>query len=311
VKSVRRHTWTAFTAALLGAATALGAVVPALAATRWGADYFPNVPLITHEGSTVRFYDDVLKGKAVAINTIYTTCKDECPLETAKLVQLQRVLGDRVGKDIFFYSISIDPARDTPEALKAYAQRFQVGPGWLFLTGNEENIRLVVKKLGLSRRRDAATRDGHSAILMLGDVPHGQWMRNSAVDDTQFLAKTIANFLGWRDGKAGMSYTDARPLNLHKGAYVFRSRCSACHTIGKGDGVGPDLAGITTRRDRDWLARYLKEPDRVLSEGDPIATALVAKYKNIAMPNLRLDHEEIAAVLSFLENLGHGPTTGR
>jgi protein SCO1/2 len=311
VKSVRRHTWTAFTAALLGAATALGAVVPALAATRWGADYFPNVPLITHEGSTVRFYDDVLKGKAVAINTIYTTCKDECPLETAKLVQLQRVLGDRVGKDIFFYSISIDPARDTPEALKAYAQRFQVGPGWLFLTGNEENIRLVVKKLGLSRRRDAATRDGHSAILMLGDVPHGQWMRNSAVDDTQFLAKTIANFLGWRDGKAGMSYTDARPLNLHKGAYVFRSRCSACHTIGKGDGVGPDLAGITTRRDRDWLARYLKEPDRVLSEGDPIATALVAKYKNIAMPNLRLDHEEIAAVLSFLENLGHGPTPGR
>jgi protein SCO1/2 len=311
VKSVRRHTWTAFTAALLGAATALGAVVPALAATRWGADYFPNVPLITHEGSTVRFYDDVLKGKAVAINTIYTTCKDECPLETAKLVQLQRVLGDRVGKDIFFYSISIDPARDTPEALKAYAQRFQVGPGWLFLTGNEENIRLVVKKLGLSRRRDAATRDGHSAILMLGDVPHGQWMRNSAVDDTQFLAKTIANFLGWRDGKAGMSYTNARPLNLHKGAYVFRSRCSACHTIGKGDGVGPDLAGITTRRDRDWLARYLKEPDRVLSEGDPIATALVAKYKNIAMPNLRLDHEEIAAVLSFLENLGHGPTTGR
>ena len=307
---MRGKSWTGVVAgsALLIAAIAL-LPIAAAADNRWGANYFPNVPLITQDGTTVRFYDDLLRGKAVAINAIYTTCKDECPLETAKLVQLTRLLGDRVGKDIFFYSISIDPTRDTPEVLKAYAQKF--GAGWPFLTGKPEDVTLVVKKLGLLRTRDAETRDGHGAILMLGDEPRGQWMRNSAVDNPRFLANTIATFLGWRDDKPVRSYTEARPLTLDKGAYVFRSRCSACHTIGKGDGVGPDLAGVTTRRERAWLARYVAEPDRMLAEGDPIATTLVAKYKNIAMPNLRLDHEEIAAVLSFLEGVSRAPTTAR
>ncbi len=100
---------------------------PAFATNPWGADYFPNVLLLTQDSTTVRFYDDLLKGKAVAINLIYTSCKDECPLETARLVQVQRLLGDRVGKDLFFYSISIDPKHDTPEVLKA--RPFNI---WLF-----------------------------------------------------------------------------------------------------------------------------------------------------------------------------------
>jgi len=125
----------------------------------------------------------------VAINLINTSCKDECPLETARLVQVQQLLGDRVGRDIFFYSISIDPTRDTPAVLKAYAEKFHVGLGWLFLTGKEDDIKGVAKKLGLSRRRDALTRDGHSASLMIGDEAGGQWMRNSAVDIPRFLPR--------------------------------------------------------------------------------------------------------------------------
>jgi len=281
--------------------TAVVATAPALAQNPWGANYFPNVPLVTQDGATVQFYDDLLKGKAVAINAIYTSCKDECPLETARLVQVQRLLGDRVGKEIFFYSISIDPTRDTPQVLKAYMRQYGVGPGWLFLTGNPEDIKLIVKKLGLTRSRDTQTRDGHSAILMIGDEPRGQWMRNSAVDNPRFLASTMSTFFGWRNAIPGRSYAEARPVVPDSGAWVFRTRCNACHTIGQGDGVGPDLAGVTKRRDRAWLARYVAEPDRVLAEGDPIATELVAKYKNIAMPNLRLDHEETAAVLRYLE----------
>ena len=309
MRSKNRVGLTAAAVLLMGAAAFLP-IASAVAANRWGADYFPNVPLITQDGLTVRFYDDLLKGKAVAINAIYTACKDECPLETAKLVQLTRLLGDRVGKDVFFYSISIDPTRDTPEVLKAYAQKFGVGPGWLFLTGKREDVTLVVKKLGLLRRRDVETRDGHGAILMLGDPDRGQWMRNSAVDNPRFLVNTMQTFFGWREETAGRSYAEAQPLNLDRGAYVFRSRCSACHTIGQGDAVGPDLAGVTRRRDRTWLARYVTEPDRVLAEGDPIATALVAKYRNIAMPNLRLDHEEITAVLSYLDGQ-RGSVSGR
>src|SRR5262245_20138281 len=113
-------------ARLLLAAVALPWGQAALAANPWGASYFPNVPLITQDGTPVRFYDDLLKGKAVAINLIYTSCKDECPLETARLVQVQRLLGDHVGKDIFFYSISIDPKRDTPAVLKAYAEKLVI-----------------------------------------------------------------------------------------------------------------------------------------------------------------------------------------
>jgi len=271
-------------ALLVGAVAALSIGV-AVAGTPWGADYFPNVPLITQDGTTVRFYDDLLKGKKVAINLIYTSCKDECPLETARLVQVQQLLGDRVGKDVFFYSISIDPTRDTPEMLKAYAEKFHVGPGWLFLTGNEDDIKLVAKKLGLTRR--------------------GQWMRNSAVDNPRFLATTISNFMGWKNRQPGRSYTEVSGLpTLDTGAYVFQSRCSACHTVGKGDTVGPDLAGVTTRRERSWLVRYLRAPDQMLAEKDPIATALSAQFKNIAMPNLRLSDGEIAILLSFLEAQG-------
>jgi protein SCO1 len=301
---MRARSWASVTAAsmfLVGAAV-LAVVRPAFGGGRWGADYFPNVPLVTQDGKTVRFYEDLLKGKAVAINLIYTHCQDECPLETARLGQVQRLLGDRVGKDIFFYSISIDPKRDTPEVLKAYSEKFHVGPGWLFLTGQEEDIKLVTKKLGLSRSNDSANKDGHLPILMLGNEPAGQWMRNSAVDNPRFLATTIGNFMGWKDARPGRSYAEAGRLGTpDTGAYVFQSRCGACHTIGKGAGVGPDLAGVTTRRDRGWLVRYLRAPDRMLAEKDPIAVALFAEYKNVPMPNLHLSEGEIAALLAYVE----------
>ena len=153
-------------AAVVGFATAAALLGPgtALAGGPWGADYFPNVPLVTQDGKVVRFYDDLLKGKSVAINLIYTHCSASCPLETAKLTQVQRIFGDRMGKDVFFYSISIDPKNDTPEAMKAYMEKYHIGPGWLFLTGKVEDIKLIAQKLGLSSLTDFANRlDGEHA----------------------------------------------------------------------------------------------------------------------------------------------------
>lgn len=295
-------------AAALFVAAALQFVCPAVAANRWGADYFPNVPLITQDGTNVHFYDDLLKGKVVAINVIYTHCKDECPLETAKLVQVQRLLGDRVGRDVFFYSISIDPSRDTPKVLKAYADKFGVGPGWLFLTGKEADIKLVTKKLGLSRSSDLANRDGHTASLMVGNEPAGQWMRNSAVDNPRFLVVKIGDIAGWQEQKPGKSYAAIAKLPVpNRAQYLFASRCGACHAIGQGDKVGPDLLGVTTRRDHAWLERYLAEPDKMLAEGDPIATALFDNYKAVRMPNLTLSRDDIAALLSYLEARSSAP----
>ena len=88
--------------------------------TVWGKNYFPNSTLITKDGEQVEFFDDLIKDKVVAINFIFTSCVDSCPLETARMKNVRQILGDRVGKDIFFYSISIDPRTDTPAVLKAY-----------------------------------------------------------------------------------------------------------------------------------------------------------------------------------------------
>ena len=83
---------------------------------------------------------------------------------------------------------------------------------------------------------------------------------------------------------------------------LFRERCSPCHTIGGGIRVGPDLLGVTQRRDRDWLLRWIKEPNRVLAEKDPIATQLLQEFNNVAMPNMGLTDEQVAALVAYLES---------
>ena len=249
------------TAIAAAAAAAIVASGPAAAAkNRWGADYFPNVELVTHEGRKVRFYDELLKGKQVAINLIYTECKEVCPLETANLARVHELIGERAGRDIHFYSISIDPKRDTPEVLKAYRDKF--GAQWLFLTGSAADVRLIGKKLGMLRERDTTAKSHHAAHLMIGDEPNGQWTRHSAVDNPRFLAARMGSLLGWReDPKAEKSYAEAKPVTVPNGERLFASKCSVCHTIGRGEGIGPDLAGVTRRRTADWLAAYISAPD--------------------------------------------------
>jgi len=286
-------------AIVAGAALILMGATPALA-KKWDASYFPNVELTTQAGKKVRFYDDLIKGKQVAINAIFTTCKDVCPLETANLVQLRKVLGERVGRDVHLYSISIDPQRDTPEVLQAYAEKF--GADWTFLTGRAEDIKLITRKLALIRDRDNPTsRDSHhAAYLIVGGEADGQWTRFSAVDSPRFLAARMGTFLGWRDMEPGRSYAEAKPITVPNGQRLFASKCSACHTVGKGDKLGPDLAGVTERREQAWLARYIERPDEVLASGDPIAAALHHKYKKIGMPYLGLGSSDVADLISFL-----------
>jgi protein SCO1/2 len=261
--------------------------------------------LITQTGKTVRFYDDLLKGKSVAVNVIYTRCKDRCPLETAKLSQVQRLLADRMGADIFFYSISIDPDWDTPAVLRDYAEKFRAGPGWLFLTGKRADIAAVQKKLGLYSRTDALNPDGHLPSLMIGNEPTGQWMLNSAIDNPRFLAATIRNFLSdWKDKQVAIapSYERARPIaGFDAGSYLFETKCAACHTFGDGDGIGPDLSWVTRSRERAWLEGFIKAPDTMLARNDPTATALFAKYKQVVMPNLRLGDGDVAALMKYID----------
>jgi protein SCO1/2 len=272
---------------------------------QWGANYFPNVTLTTQHGDKVRFYDDLIKGKIVAVNLIYTTCKYACPLETARLAQVQRLLGARMGRDVFFYSITIDPQHDTPEVLKQYADTFDAGPGWLFLTGKQEDIDLISQKMGLYTPPDARNRDGHTPAILIGNEATGQWMRNSATDNPRFLSILIGDWLNsWKNQhkETPKSYADVSPLNIaDKGQYIFATHCAACHTIGGGESIGPDLRGLTKIRDPQWLKKIIQVPETLLDEGDPLANALLKKYKDVRMPNLHFDATTTDLLISYME----------
>lgn len=279
------------------------------AGTVWGADYFPNVPLVTHEGKTVRFFDDLIKDKVVVVNFIYTNCPDVCPLETAQLREVQKILGDRVGRDVFMYSITIDPEFDTPTVLKEYAEKFEVGPGWLFLTGKEADITLLRRKLGLySDEQGGDKLEGHNVSSIVGNQKTGRWMKMSPFVNPYIMATQVGSWLhNWKNpGNKEQDYAAAPKVrNILKGESLFRSRCAACHSIGSREDakkrVGPDLLGVTGKRDRAWLVRYLTEPDKMRAEKDPLAVALFAEYNNRTMPNLRLNTAEIDALLAHIE----------
>ena len=279
--------------------------------SRWGASYFPNVPLTTHEGKPVRFFDDLIKDKVVLINFIYTTCPDSCPLETARLTEVQRILADRVGRDVFMYSISIDPERDTPEVLKQYVEKFQVGPGWLFLTGKEADITLLRRKLGLYIAEIQDDSNDHNLSLIIGNQSTGRWMKRSPFENAYYLANQLGGCLhNWKTVDPNQnSYVDAPRLrSLSLGEKLFRTRCSACHTIGDGDiaelderRLGPDLMGVVELRDRAWLGRWLAEPEKMLAEKDPIAMGLLAKYNDVPMPNMRLNELEVDSLIDYMD----------
>ena len=268
--------------------------------------HFPNIELITQDGEKVHFFDDLIKGKIVAIDFIYTTCQYACPLETARMAQVQKILGDRVGNDIFFYSISIDPEHDTPKVLKAFMEKFHVAPGWTFLTGKKADIDFLQRRLGVYSD-PSVNADGHLPHLLIGNEATNTWIRANALDNPSFQARMIGEFLDnfkHTDFKADQQKKtgDGNVIaNFDRGRYVFVRDCAACHTVGQGDRVGPDLLGVTSVRDHQWLVRIIQAPEQLLKENDPIATALLKKYNNVRMPNLSVNDDELNLLISYLQ----------
>lgn len=290
---------------LLAVALLLIGVSPNTEAAK--AKSYPNVPLINQDGETLHFYDDMIKGKVVTINFMFTSCGDSCPLETAKLREVQKRLGDHVGKNVYMYSITVDPDRDTPEALKAYMEKFDVGPGWQFLTGKKEDIDLVRKRLGMYVEGEDELSD-HAINFVLGSEETGRWLKRTPFDVPESLVAALLGRLQKRSllASAGVqSYAKAQRIaGPRPGEDLFLTRCKACHTIGQGQGdkMGPDLIGVVKNRDRVWLARWLQEPDAMLKEKDPLATALFEQYNRIPMPNLRLTDQNVQDLIYFMES---------
>ena len=155
--------------------------------------HLPNIELITQDNQKVHFYTDVVKDKRVVIQFMFTRCKDICPVITHHLIEVQNLLNGRVGRDIFFYSISLSPEEDSPAALKAYAKMHNVGPGWTFLTGKPEDIFLLRKSLGFfyDNPKEDADRNNHSGMLLVGTEPLMRWAMCEGGANPQWIATVI------------------------------------------------------------------------------------------------------------------------
>jgi cytochrome oxidase Cu insertion factor (SCO1/SenC/PrrC family) len=158
------------------------------------ASYFTNTVLTTQDNKQIRFYDDMLKGKTVVINFMFTTCTGVCPPMTANLQKVQQQLGDRVGRDINMISLTVDPTIDTPEVMKKYATNFKAGPGWYFLSGDKQNVDVVLRKLG----GYVEDKNQHNSLLIIGNVKTGQWAKVFAMAKPVEIATAILQIA---DGK--------------------------------------------------------------------------------------------------------------
>src|SRR5262247_4098865 len=291
--------------AALAAAAALMTAVPSLLQAQgrpWGENYFPNLSVVTHEGKTVRFYDDLIKGKMVIVSFIYTSCPDICPLSTARMAQVEEKLGNRVGRDIFIVSMTVDPENDTPDRLKEYAKAFGSGPGWSFVTGKPEDVRAINYKLG-ERSKNLSD---HRNEIVLGNDKTGEWARDSIFGDIDRLILAIlAMDPKWREEVRVVPHNPASntgyQLGTQPGQAMFKKICAPCHTIGVGDRVGPDLRGVTQRRDRDWLAKFIQNPARLRAARDPAALALAEKYRAVRMPALGIAQNDASDLIAYLD----------
>ena len=156
--------------------------------------YFPNLVLTTHEGQKVKFYDDLIKDKIVIFNMFYAKCEGICSPITRNLVRLQKILGDRVGKDIFMYSFSLKPKEDNVAALKHYAHMHKVKPGWLFLTGAPDDMEVLRRKLGYVDPDPEVDKDlsNHIGVIKYGNEPLERWGGCPGMQAPEWIAETLS-----------------------------------------------------------------------------------------------------------------------
>jgi protein SCO1/2 len=100
---------------------------------------------------------------------------------------------------------------------------------------------------------------------------------------------------------SGASYTEAGNIKMEQGKYLFHTQCAACHTIGGGESIGPDLKGLTVIRDPQWFRKIIQVPEQLIDEKDPLATALFEKYRKVRMPNLHVDGEATDLLIRYME----------
>ncbi|HEY9402653.1 MAG TPA: SCO family protein [Pyrinomonadaceae bacterium] len=168
------------------------ATVPAPAGNAPAAQkYFTDVELVNQNGERMRLYSDVLKDRVVVVNAFFATCQGSCLPMNRNLEKLQTAFKERMGKDLYIISISVDPTVDTPQALKEYAKKLNAAPGRLFLTGKKENVDWALYKLG----QYVEQREQHTNIFIIGNERTGLWKKAFGLAKPEELVKIVETVL--------------------------------------------------------------------------------------------------------------------
>ena len=164
-----------------------------------------DADLLDQDGNRVRFRTDVVKDRLVVIDVFYTTCPLVCPILSATFSDLQDLLGDRLGREVFLVSVTVDPGTDIPPRLKEYARRWDAKPGWIFLTGAKPDVDRVLQGL----EAYAAEFTEHPAMMLVGDAASGEWARFYGFPTPEMLSAKLDEFRAKRktrreDGAAAL-----------------------------------------------------------------------------------------------------------
>lgn len=158
----------------------------------------PDVVVLDQDKREVHFYSDLVKGKIVAVNFMFTTCTTICSPMTANIARVQKKLLAMGEKDVHFISVSVDPEGDTPEKLKSYSAMFHVQPGWTFVTGTRAQLESIWRAFGVPM----GAREDHTATVVIGNDPLRRWTYGSGLTSADKLVAVIRSVSDGKSAKA-------------------------------------------------------------------------------------------------------------
>lgn len=155
-------------------------------------NYFTDVVLLDQDGKERRLYSDLMQDRTVIISVYFTSCQAACPALNKQVAKIQDALGERLGRDVYILSISVDPETDTPPRIKEYAASYVKNPGWVFLTGTKANVDLALKRLG----QYVDNPDDHMNLLLIGNEKTGLWKKAFGFAGIEELMPIVESVVG-------------------------------------------------------------------------------------------------------------------